>query len=757
MNNNLEQNKSKIYIDVGNNLNNINNNPKNQINYKNINTTQTDKTLSHNKKYIQYIKPLLFLLQKAEQIISIINLPSSSIDKYNQLKEISFKKCGLEYTPLVKNNSLIKNFQKENDNNINNNNNIELNKSKNNKIIQGLSTSKNKLLDLILTFIETNNIMNINSNKNNKENKSLLNNSNDFNTNCNLLKEEINNLINEKTIIVNSTSENQLNSEENLIFREKEKIINYITRAQENVISVLYENDKKFNELKEAFLIQNSKNEYANKYISNIDELISPIWNKYYNNEVDWFNPNKIIDNYELKTYTKCHFLLNFMNQLFTDNKNLMEALTEMEKKKNEAFNLLQLPYIRKVIEKSEYLRNIEELLGKLNDNINKDKDKDKNKEMDMKKLISDGNELINCIKETIMEEPEIQKGDNITLKDGNNNNDLYNNYNDDMNLFLGKLMNGIQNILNKVDISIKKDELIESMIKVNMSKNKNISVENSIANMNNINNTNTNLNSTNVNINMSNANLNNITAINNGTASKDISFISTNNNDINNSKIQNMSFQSFQVYKKKTNHISGSNVIINSSNNNFNKSDIEYSEKKISKFGINDVKNGEIKKKIINNIMNVKEKENKKEDDVNLNKDKNIDNIQGDKELNDKILIQSINNIINDKKNDDKNNNDKNCNDIKEINNEDIINEEKSITVGDIGNNLSDLENSQKMKNSNSPKEENNIKNYINNNNINKEDDITDEGLEKLKNMVLEDFKSRLNEEKEKENDGSI
>ena len=746
MNNNLKQNKSKIFLDVGNNLNS---NSKNQINSKNINATQTDKTLNHNKKYIQYIKPLLFLLQKAEQIISIINLPSSSIDKYNQLKEISFKKCGLEYTPLVKNNNLIKNLQMEHDNNNNNNinnNNNELNKIKNNKIFQGLSTSKNKLLDLILTFIETNNIMNINSNKNNKENKSFLNNSNDFNTNLNILKEEINKLINEKNISLHNTSEIQVNSEENIIFKEKEKLINFITRAQENVIPLIYENDKKFNELKEAFLIQNTKNEYVNKYIINIDELISPIWNKYYNNEVDWFNPNKIIDNYELKTYTKCHFLLNFMNQLFTDNKNLMEALTEMEKKKNEAFNLLQLPYIRKVIEKSEYLKNIEDLLGKLNDNINKDK----NKEMDMNKLINDGKELINCIKETIMEEPENQTGDNTTIKNTNNNNELYNNYNDDMNIFLGKLMNGIQNILNKVDISIKKDELIESMIKVNMSKNKNISVDNSTANMNIMNNTNTNLNSTNVNINMSNANLNNITTINNGVVSKDISFISTNNNnEINNSKIQNMSFQ---VYKKKTNHISGSNVIINSSTNNFNKSDIEYSEKKTNKFGISDAKNGEIKKKIINNIMNVKEKE--KEDDGNLNKDKNIkiniNNIQGDNELNDKILIQSINNIINDKKNNDMNNNDNN-----EINNEDIINEEKSITVGDIGNNLSDLENSQKMKNTNSPKEENNIKNYINNNNnINKEDDITDEGLEKLKNMVLEDFKSRLNEEKQKEND---
>ena len=49
---------------------------------------------------------------------------------------------------------------------------------------------------------------------------------------------------------------------------------------------------------------------------------------------------------------------------------------------------------------------------------------------------------LINFIKETIMEEPENQKGNNVTLKDVNNNNKLYNNYNGDINIFLGKLNN---------------------------------------------------------------------------------------------------------------------------------------------------------------------------------------------------------------------------------------------------------------------------------------------------------------------------
>ena len=144
----------------------------------------------------------------------------------------------------------------------------------------------------------------------------------------------------------------------------------------------MYENYKKFNELKEVFLIQNSKIEYLKKYIKDIDELICPIWNKYYNNEIDWFDQNKIIDKYDLKTYTKSHFLLNFMNQLFTDNKNLMEALTDMEKKKNKAYNILKFPYIQKVIGKGEILKNIQKLLEKLKE------EKIKNKDMDMKKLI---------------------------------------------------------------------------------------------------------------------------------------------------------------------------------------------------------------------------------------------------------------------------------------------------------------------------------------------------------------------------------
>ena len=666
MNNNNKEN-----IDV---TKTENNNSKSQMNYKNINTVQTN----HNKKYIQYIKPLLLLLQKAEQIINIINLPSSSIDKYNQLKEISFKKCGLEFTPLVKNENFTRNIKKEN------NNNDSQEKIKENEIITmslEMSELKSKLIESLLTIIETTNFStNLNPNKNQPETSSLTISFNTFSNTCNIIKEEIS---------------QKITSKNNQIISEKEKLLTYISRSEQNIISLLFENTKKFKELKESYFILNSKIENLFKYINSIDELISPIWNKYYTKELEWFDPNKISDNYELKTYTKSHFLLNFMNQLFLDNKNIMEALSQMEQKKNEAYNILQLPYVRKAIEKGQYLKNVENLLNKLK------KEKEKNNNIDMNKLIKEGKELINCIKETISEESDNK---NEEKKDNNDNNVInteeIDNYNDDMNIFLGKLMNGIQNILNKVDISIKKDELIENMMKVNnISKNKNLDISS-------INNINTNLNNTNMNIN---------TTINNGTLSKDISFISTINND--NNKTQNMSFQ---VYQKKTNHISGSSINKNN--------DYENSDKKTK----NEMKSNQkldIKRKVFQKQRIEKLNENPK----NTNNNNNL--------INDKILIQSINNIIN---NDEQNNDikNKNINNIKIIN--DDMTEEKAITVGDIGNNLSDAESSQKNKSLkdslNSPLEENS--------NQKKEKD--EQGIENLKNMVLEDFKIRINEEKE-------
>ena len=671
MNNNNKENNHEINAE--------NKNSKSQMNYKNNNNIQTN----HNKKYLQYIKPLLLLLQKAEQIINIINLPSSSIDKYNQLKEISFKKCGLEFTPLIKKENFVNNIKKEN--NINISNNQDNSKEKEMKTIEiELSESKNKLIDSLLTLIETTNILNNqNSNKNSKENISTNLSFNNFSNTCNILKESIAKI---------SSNNSQTNT-------EKDKILNYILRSEKNIIPILFESNKKYLELKESILLLNSKLENIFKYINSIDELISPIWNKYYNKEIEWFDANKIIDNYELKTYTKCHFLLNFMNQLFLDNKNIMEALSQMEQKKNEAYNILKLPYVRKAIEKGECLKNVEILLNKIKI------EKEKNNNIDMNKLIQDGKDLINNIKETISDEYEKNTEGNNNENDNNKNainTEEIDNYNDDMNIFLGKLMNGIQNILNKVDISIKKDELIENMMKVNnISKNKNLDISS-------INNVNTNLNNSNMNIN---------TTINNGTISKDISFISTINNNDNN-KTQNLSFQ---VYQRKTNHISGSSL---NKNNKYENND------KRNKKELNSIQKLDIKTKVFQKQRIEKINEN------NNNINNNF--------INDNNIYENINNIINEKPKSDINDiKNKNINNIKIINND--TNEEKAITVGDVVNNISDAESCTENKNM-----KDNV-NFLMKENLNS-NEKDEKGFEQLKNIVLEDFKNRISEEKEKD-----
>ena len=47
-------------------------------------------------------KVLLNLLEKAEQIISIINLPDSSLEKYNTLKKMTFDILNINFVPLEK-------------------------------------------------------------------------------------------------------------------------------------------------------------------------------------------------------------------------------------------------------------------------------------------------------------------------------------------------------------------------------------------------------------------------------------------------------------------------------------------------------------------------------------------------------------------------------------------------------------------------------------------------------------------------------
>ena len=86
-------------------------------------------------------KLLLNLLNKIEQIISIINLPDSSISKYNTLKKMTFDMLNINFTPLQKRTL---------DNNIENN-------CEPLNILFMLNTQKIMLIELLLDYIMNNN------------------------------------------------------------------------------------------------------------------------------------------------------------------------------------------------------------------------------------------------------------------------------------------------------------------------------------------------------------------------------------------------------------------------------------------------------------------------------------------------------------------------------------------------------------------------------------------------------------------------
>jgi len=131
--------KFKYYLKVQIKMND--NNMIYNNNYNNINP------LIESKEF----KLLLSLLDKLEQILSIINLPESSISKYNTLKKMTFDILNLEFRPLER--KFIPSSNPENDNN-------NLLKNANDEmlyILHFLNIKKSMLIDLILDYIKNNN------------------------------------------------------------------------------------------------------------------------------------------------------------------------------------------------------------------------------------------------------------------------------------------------------------------------------------------------------------------------------------------------------------------------------------------------------------------------------------------------------------------------------------------------------------------------------------------------------------------------
>ena len=257
-------------------------------------------------------KLLYNLLEKAEQILSIINLPDSSISKYNTLKKLTFEMLNLEFKPLEKKYISATNPPNQNDS-INNN---IINETLYLLYFQYLK--KTMLVDLMINFIT-------NNNNNIYEEQSL----NNF---LNSLAD----IFNLSSDIINSKSPNdilsEIKSEESklpsifntidLIFKENFKNMKQMKLNYENELEQIKENynkdfveknnsgkNKKFN--KENNSSKNKKTnknvEKNNNYLEKISFLIDESYEKFNQNFPKLDSPKSIafkggnIDNNILK------------------------------------------------------------------------------------------------------------------------------------------------------------------------------------------------------------------------------------------------------------------------------------------------------------------------------------------------------------------------------------------------------------------------------------------------------------------------
>ncbi len=353
----------------------------NEIFLSNNELNNNKKTLTSEKK----LKLVLKLLEKSEQILSIINLPESAILKYNQLKEITFNKCSLLYSPLTKqihqsNSNLsskssvstLRNFK------YNFNNNISLitnlNSLNNNNLIdeiKNLNYKKNVLIEILFELFDKkeknenfiNNIQNVLNNINNNNN---IENFNDFDIKNEEIK--LNEFIKKCDFYIKNFNNN--NNNENIINSFNKKITE---------LKNYYENE--INNLNQKFILFNqefNKNYEENNKIKNLffefNNILSPVYEKYSKKKIsNYDDDNNLIenDNSPNKEITKLNFLNCFIEQLFNDNKHLIENIKNIEKEKEKLFFDLNLPFVINAIKKNDVLKEIFNILQIENNNNN--------------------------------------------------------------------------------------------------------------------------------------------------------------------------------------------------------------------------------------------------------------------------------------------------------------------------------------------------------------------------------------------------
>ena len=274
-------------------------------------------------------KVLLNLLEKAEQIISIINLPDSSLEKYNTLKKMTFDILNINFVPLEKRK-------------IESNEQAMINKdNKSNEILNilfMLNTQKLMLIQLILDFIKNNNSVIQGKNLNN-----FLGTLTDI---YNISKESFNKKTEDEILYEINTETSKLSE----MFTKIDKIFvdNFDSAKQ---IRINYENE--LNKLREKYdkdldnlKMSLGKNSYRKQnyispenifnkskfYVNQISKLIDEAYEKYkeyYPNEIYENNLNLSSSSIKNEDKLKLDFVEKVMNKFLEENHQLKRSHLE--------------------------------------------------------------------------------------------------------------------------------------------------------------------------------------------------------------------------------------------------------------------------------------------------------------------------------------------------------------------------------------------------------------------------------------------
>lgn len=327
----------------------------------------------------QTIKLLLHLLEKAEQILSIINLSESSTQKYNKLKEIIFTKCGLPFHPLIKKVSTsttsVTNTSRSSlvsDLSTISNHQSTFSLPENMKL---LTMKKNLIIELLFEVIEKMKISNVKICRNQmiKESKDFqtqLDNIYSYSSSSTYVDNEFdfkldelkfNDYLSKCDLTVrafalgvskNGSFIQNDNSFDDIISNYNKKIEDLKNFYQNQI----FQYEEKFNELKIKYNPNLEKDFIKLKnLINSINSLISPVYEKFSKKKISSFE-NKINDTIEDKEIYQINFLICFIEQLFKDNKHLIESINAIENEKNE---ILNVPYIHNTIKKNDILKEL--------------------------------------------------------------------------------------------------------------------------------------------------------------------------------------------------------------------------------------------------------------------------------------------------------------------------------------------------------------------------------------------------------------